>query len=70
MDYLLRDAYYTGVPYGNVDINRICNFVNLLEDKICFSEKAQNALDALEDFLFSRYQMYKIVYIHKSPMEM
>ncbi|MHA1150045.1 MAG: hypothetical protein ACTSR8_17560 [Promethearchaeota archaeon] len=59
----LTSAYYTGVPYGNVDINRICNFVNLLEDKICFSEKAQNAL---EDFLFSRYQMYKIVYIHKT----
>lgn len=63
MDYLLRDSHFTGVPYGKVDIDRICNFVDLHEDKICFHEKAQNAL---EDFLFSRYQMYKIVYIHKT----
>ncbi|MHA1646699.1 MAG: HD domain-containing protein, partial [Promethearchaeota archaeon] len=65
MDYLLRDAYYTGVPYGKIDIDRICNFVTLHENKICFSEKAQ---DALEDFLYSRYQMYKIVYIHKTSL--
>jgi len=65
MDYLLRDAYFTGVPYGNFDINRICNFVNLENNKICFFEKAQ---EALEDFLFSRFQMYKIVYIHKTAI--
>ncbi len=65
MDYLLRDAYFTGVPYGNFDINRICNFVNLENNKICFFEKAQAAL---EDFLFSRFQMYKIVYIHKTAI--
>ena len=65
MDYLLRDAYFTGVPYGNFDINRICNFVNLIDRKICFFEKAQ---EALEDFLFSRFQMYKIVYIHKTAI--
>ena len=63
MDYLLRDGYFTGVPYGKVDIDRICNFVNLHDNLICFNEKAQNAL---EDFLFSRYQMHKIVYIHKT----
>ncbi|MFX1569040.1 MAG: HD domain-containing protein [Promethearchaeota archaeon] len=65
MDYLLRDAYFTGVPYGKFDINRICNFVNLESNKICFFEKAQ---EALEDFLFSRFQMYKIVYIHKTAI--
>ncbi|QEE14798.1 HD domain-containing protein [Promethearchaeum syntrophicum] len=65
MDYLLRDAYFTGVPYGKIDIDRICNFVTLHEKRICFSEKAQ---DALEDFLYSRYQMYKIVYIHKTSL--
>jgi len=65
MDYLLRDAYFTGVPYGKFDINRICNFVNLEDRKICFFEKAQAAL---EDFLFSRFQMYKIVYIHKTAI--
>ncbi len=65
MDYLLRDAYYTGVPYGKIDIDRICNFVTLFENRICFFAKAQNAL---EDFLYSRYQMHKIVYIHKTTL--
>ncbi len=63
MDYLLRDSYFTGVPYGKYDIDRITNFVSLDNRQICFLDKAQ---DALEDFLFSRYQMYKIVYIHKT----
>lgn len=63
MDYLLRDSYFTGVPYGRFDLDRICNFITKYENRICFYEKAQ---DALEDFLFSRYQMYKIVYIHKT----
>lgn len=63
MDYLLRDSYFTGVPYGKYDLDRITNFLTLENRKICFLEKAQ---DALEDFLFSRYQMYKIVYIHKT----
>ncbi|MHA1491914.1 MAG: HD domain-containing protein, partial [Promethearchaeota archaeon] len=63
IDYLLRDAYFTGVPYGNVDMDRICNLITLHEGTICFLDKAQ---DALENFLFSRYQMYKVVYIHKT----
>ncbi len=63
MDYLLRDAYFTGVTYGKFDLNRICNFISLKDGQICFLEKAQ---DALEDFLISRYQMYKVVYVHKT----
>ena len=63
MDYLLRDSYFTGVPYGKFDLDRICNLITLEEDYLCFDEKAQTAV---EDFLFSRYQMYRIVYIHKT----
>jgi len=65
MDYLLRDAYFTGVPYGTFDVNRIINFIALENRQIGFLEKAQ---DAIEDFLFSRYQMYRIVYIHKTVL--
>jgi HD superfamily phosphohydrolase len=63
MDYLLRDAYFTGVPYGKIDLNRIFNFITKKNGYICFHEKSQGAL---EDFLYSRYQMYKTVYIHKT----
>lgn len=63
MDYLLRDSYFTGVPYGKFDLDRICNLITMKDDLLCFDEKAQTAV---EDFLFSRYQMYRIVYIHKT----
>ncbi len=63
MDYLLRDGYFTGVPFGRIDFDRICNSIKLENDQVCFLDKAQ---DALEGFLFSRYQMYKIVYNHKT----
>ncbi len=65
MDYLLRDAYFTGVPFGKIDLDRICGFVTTHKEKICFYEKTQ---DALEDTLFSRYQMYKAVYSHKTVL--
>jgi len=63
MDYLLRDGYFTGVPFGRIDFDRICNSIRIENDQVCFLDKAQ---DALEGFLFSRYQMYKIVYNHKT----
>ncbi|MHA1334291.1 MAG: HD domain-containing protein [Promethearchaeota archaeon] len=63
MDYLLRDSYFTGVPFGNIDIERLYYFIRLYKDRICFDEKCK---DSLESFLFSRYKMYKIVYIHKT----
>jgi len=63
MDYLLRDAYFTGVPFGKIDLDRICSFITLNKDKLCYSAKAQ---DSLENFLYSRFQMYRKVYTHKT----
>ena len=40
MDYLLRDAYYTGVSYGNFDIERIMRVMRPREEQLVFKRAA------------------------------
>lgn len=61
MDYLLRDAYYTGVEYGVYDLTRILRVVRPYRNGICFNE---SGLHAVEDYIISRYQMFMQVYFH------
>ena len=61
LDYLLRDSYFTGTPYGEIDLERILRTMRVQEGKIVFK---QSGMHALEDYLFSRYQMYWQVYLH------
>jgi HD superfamily phosphohydrolase len=68
MDYLLRDSYATGVPYGRIDINYLLNHVKINDNKIvCLSEKA---VPAAEQFLMARFFMYRTVYWHKTTCAM
>ncbi|WP_453992902.1 HD domain-containing protein [Bacillus nitroreducens] len=61
MDYLLRDAYYTGVSYGNFDMERILRVMRPLEDQVVIKS---SGMHAVEDYIMSRYQMYWQVYFH------
>lgn len=61
MDYLLRDAYYTGATYGEFDLSRITQMMRPYDGGIAFEEKG---LYAIEDYVVSRYQMYVQVYFH------
>ncbi|MFT4416991.1 HD domain-containing protein [Fredinandcohnia humi] len=61
MDYLLRDAYYTGVSYGNFDMERILRVMRPQEDQVVFKS---SGMHAVEDYIMSRYQMYWQVYFH------
>ncbi len=63
LDYLNRDAYFCGVPYGIQDIDFIAN--EIYPDKktgICISNKG---LASVENILFSKYLMYRNIYWHK-----
>ncbi len=64
-DYLKRDALMCGVPYGEIDVDRLlaCLVVVELEGRrrIGVLEKG---LSALESLLFAKYQMYRNVYWH------
>ncbi|MCK4784563.1 MAG: HD domain-containing protein [Desulfobacteraceae bacterium] len=63
-DYLLRDSYATGVPYGQIDINYLLNNLKVSPQKVVgFKEKA---LAAVEHLLLSRFFMYRVVYCHKT----
>ena len=61
MDYLLRDAYFTGVSYGQFDMERILRVMRPTEDQVVFK---QSGMHAVEDYIMSRYQMYWQVYFH------
>jgi len=67
VEYLKRDAFMCGVPYGEIDVDRLTNSLVLVDDPktgrraIGVQEKA---LSALESLLFAKYQMYRNVYWH------
>ncbi|MFC3772403.1 HD domain-containing protein [Paenibacillus sp. GCM10012303] len=61
MDYLLRDAYFTGVHYGTFDMERILRVIRPHRGHIVVKE---SGMHAIEDYLMSRYQMYWQVYFH------
>lgn len=61
MDYLQRDAYYTGVSYGHFDMERILRVMRPSETQVVIKE---TGMHAVEDYIMSRYQMYWQVYFH------
>ncbi len=61
MDYLLRDAYNTGVKYGTFDLSRILEVMRPYKNGICFE---MSGMHAVEDYVVSRFQMYQQVYFH------
>lgn len=63
MDYLPRDSYFTGVEYGQVDIHRIINSFNIINEHLALDQAALYAFEAL---LISRYEMFRSVYFHRT----
>ena len=64
IDYLLRTAHHTGLPYGSVDIEYILSQLRLDdENRICLTPKA---LRTAEHFLFCRYFDYQQTSYHKT----
>lgn len=61
MDYLLRDAYFTGTKYGMFDLTRILRVMRPYKGGIAFDA---NGMHAVEDYVLSRFQMYQQVYFH------
>ena len=67
IEYLKRYAFMCGVPYGEIDVDRLINSLVVVPDPstgrraIGVSEKG---LSALESLLFAKYQMYRNVYWH------
>ena len=67
IEYLKRDAFMCGVPYGEIDVDRLTNALVLVDDPATGRSAIgvqEKALSALESLLFAKYQMYRNVYWH------
>jgi HD superfamily phosphohydrolase len=67
IEYLKRDAFMCGVPYGEIDVDRLTNSLVLIDDPETRRKTLgvrEKALSALESLLFAKYQMYRNVYWH------
>jgi uncharacterized protein len=67
IEYLKRDAFMCGVPYGEIDVDRLTNSFVLVDDPETGRRALgvqEKALSALESLLFAKYQMYRNVYWH------
>lgn len=61
MDYLLRDAYFTGTSYGTFDLERILRTLRIVDDRLVIKE---SGVHSVEDYIMARYHMYWQVYYH------
>ena len=61
MDYLVRDAHHTGVPYGTIDHGRLVRELKVVEGSIVLRE---GNVQTAESLLLARALMYPTVYNH------
>lgn len=61
MDYLSRDAYFTGATYGTIDMHRLLRSMKIEDHKLLCRA---SGVHSIESYLMSRYHMYFQVYYH------
>ncbi len=67
IDYLKRDARFCGVPYGEVDVDRLLHSLIVVSDPATKRLEVgvhEKGIAALESLLFAKYQMFRNVYWH------
>jgi HD superfamily phosphohydrolase len=63
MDYLLRDAYYTGVAHGAIDLDRLLQTIDVFHGDMVV---LKSGITAVEGLMVARALMYTSVYFHKT----
>ncbi len=73
MDYMLRDSYYTGCKYGVYNLDHLVSSLRLGFTLTTQKEPSwiglavtDKGVGALDDFAFSRLQLYREVYSHRA----
>ncbi len=61
MDYLLRDAYFSGTSYGRFDLERVLRTLRVRNQLLVVKE---SGIHSVEDYIMARYHMYWQVYYH------
>lgn len=63
MDYLLRDAHYTGVKLGTIDMERLLSQMVRYNDQLVLR---RGGISAAEGLVVSRLLMHSSIYFHKT----
>ena len=63
LDYLMRDAHYTGVAHGTIDIERLMQTIMVRENRLVID---RSGVTAAEGILVARALMYSSVYFHRT----
>ncbi|MFA4668495.1 HD domain-containing protein [Pyrococcus kukulkanii] len=63
LDYLTRDAHYTGVAHGIIDLERLLTVMKVINGELVIDEKG---IEAVEGMLVARSLMYSRVYFHRT----
>ncbi|GHV70087.1 phosphohydrolase [Spirochaetia bacterium] len=63
LDYLNRDAWYCGIPYGAQDVDFILSRLHPAEER--GADIDSRGIPSVESVLFSKYLMYRTVYWHR-----
>ncbi len=61
MDYLSRDAYFTGATYGKIDFRRIIRSLKVIDNQLYLRA---SGVHSVESYIMARYHMYWQVYYH------
>ncbi|MEM2333359.1 MAG: HD domain-containing protein [Candidatus Caldarchaeum sp.] len=61
LDFLVRDAYFTGATYGIIDVKRIIRLTRLLEDGPAVDVRG---VGAVEELAIARYHSFINIYFH------
>ncbi|TBW56038.1 HD domain-containing protein [Marinobacter halodurans] len=70
-DYMLRDGFHSSVTIGGFNLDHLLSNLRFgwnVEEPWLGLAITQKGLGALEDFVYSRYQMYRKVYAHKTAL--
>jgi HD superfamily phosphohydrolase len=70
-DYMLRDGFHSSVTIGGFNLDHLLSNLRFgwtVEAPWLGLAITQKGLGALEDFVYSRYQMYRKVYAHKTAL--
>jgi len=63
IDFLLRDAHYTGVAHGVLDVDRLLQTLSLHNNELVID---RGGVNAVEGMMVARALMYSSVYFHKT----
>ena len=62
LDFVIRDTFHTGAQYGYVDVFRLIQTIDVLEQNLAVD---LGALSSLESFILARIESFKSIYFHR-----